>query len=175
MSMNQSHGSPTAGYSFGQIRSKYKINTLIDISPTGIISEFREGVQMPFVDDLGSIINNRDTWNVSRNEQRNWETIIQCISIRAQPVMLTKPTITEITGVGGKGFGYTGKQKVWTFEFGFELADVYKSPDDPAGLLKEQLDLIPIVSNLKETINLNVSSLATTGAKVNTTCIAVDL
>ncbi|MBR20355.1 MAG: hypothetical protein CMA64_09485 [Euryarchaeota archaeon] len=173
--MSQSHGSPHAGYSFGQIRSKYKINTLVDISPTGIISEFREGVQMPFVDDLKQIINNQETWNVSRNEQRNWETIVQCISIRAQPIMLGTPVIEEITGVGGKGFGYTGKQKVWSFEFGFELGDIYATSDDPVGLLKEQLDLIPIVSNLKETISLPIPSLATTGDKVNTTCIAIDL
>ena len=173
--MSQSHGSPHAGYEFGQVRSKYKISTLVDVSPSGIISEFREGVQMPFVDDLNQIINNRETWNTSRNEQRNWETIIQCISIRAQPILLTKPLITEVTGIGSKGFGYSGKHKVWTFEFGFELADIYASAGDDVGLLKEQLDLIPIVSSLKETVNLSVSSLSTTGDKVNTTCIAIDL
>ena len=104
--MSQSHGSPHAGYEFGQVRSKYKISTLVDVSPSGIISEFREGVQMPFVDDLNQIINNRETWNTSRNEQRNWETIIQCISIRAQPILLTKPLITEVTGIGSKGISW---------------------------------------------------------------------
>ena len=73
-------------------------------------------------------------------------------------------------------FGYLNFDiPVWTFEFGFELADIYASADDEVGLLKDQLDLIPIVSSLKETVNLSVSSLATTGNKVNTTCIAIDI
>jgi hypothetical protein len=172
--MSQSHGSPLAGYSFGTLRSKYQVNTLLDISPTGMIAEFREGVQLPFVDDLKNIINNQETWNTSRNQQRNWETMIQCISIRSQPIMLTAPVVREVA-VGGKGYGYTGKQKIWTFEFGFETTDVYAGPGDSVGLLKSELDQIPLVSGLMETIKIDVSSIATTGTKVNTTCIAIDL
>ena len=74
------HGSP-GGYNFGTLRSHYQIKTLVDISATGMISEFRADVPLPFVDDLKNIINNQETWIISRNEQRNWETLVQCISI----------------------------------------------------------------------------------------------
>jgi len=174
MTSTATHGSVTAGYSFGTIRSRYKIKTLIDISPTGMISEFRNDVPLPFVDDLSNIINNKETWNVSRNEQRNWETVIQCISIRAQPIMLEAPII-ETVNLASLGFGYTGKKKVWTFEFGFETTDVYLNYDDPVNLLIQQLDIIPIITGLNETTNLITNTMVTTGIKVNTLCYPIDI
>jgi hypothetical protein len=170
MSTTQAHGSPTAGYGFGTLRSQYQIKTLIDISPTGVISEFRKETPLPFVDDLKQIINDQDTWGKSRNEQRNWETIVQCISIRAQPIMLEKPVVETADLFE---FGYTGEHKVWTFNFGYELPDIYLRDSDPVKLLKEQLDIIPIVAGLNETVTLDASVLATTGLKVNTQCYLV--
>ena len=170
MTPGTTHGSPTAGYSFGTLRSKYKIRTLIDVSPTGIISEFRKDIPLPFVDDLKNIINNTETWNTSRNEQRNWETFVQCISIRSQPILLEKPVVEEIS-VGPLGFtGFKGKKKVWTFEFGFETPDIYLEGGDAVKLLKDQLDMVPIVTKLRETVTLSSSIIATTGVKVNTLC-----
>ena len=175
MTSTATHGSVTAGYSFGTLRSKYQIKTLIDISPTGIISEYRADVPLPFVDDLRNIINNQETWNISRNEQRNWETLVQCVSIRAQPIMLEAPTIENVS-VAPLGFtGYTGKKKVWTFEFGFETADVYLENDDPIKLLIQQLDIIPIVTGLRETASLTTSTMVTTGTKVNTLCFPIEI
>lgn len=174
MTSTATHGSVTAGYSFGTVRSRYQIKTLIDISPTGIISEFRDNVPLPFVDDLKNIINNQETWNVSRNEQRNWETLIQCISIRAQPIMLESP-IEEEVSITSLDFGYTGKKKVWTFDFGFETPDIYLNNDDPVNLLTHQLDVIPIITGLNETANLTTSTMVTTGTKVNTLCFLIDI
>jgi len=175
MTPGTTHGSPTAGYSFGTLRSKYKIRTLIDVSPTGIISEFRKDIPLPFVDDLKNIINNTETWNTSRNEQRNWETFVQCISIRSQPILLEKPVVEEIS-VGPLGFtGFKGKKKVWTFEFGFETPDIYLDANDPVKLLKQQLDVIPIIIGLNETANITTSTLVTTGIKVNTLCYPIDI
>ena len=175
MTSTATHGSVTAGYSFGTVRSKYQIKTLIDISPTGMISEFRDNIPLPFVDDLKNIINNQETWNVSRNEQRNWKTLVQCISIRAQPIMLQAPLI-ETVSVGPLGFtGYKGKKKVWTFEFGFETPDIYLDANNPVKLLKQQLDVIPIIIGLNETANITTSTLVTTGIKVNTLCYPIDI
>ena len=171
--MTTTHGSP-AGYDFGTLRSRYQIKTLIDISSTGMISEFRDNIPLPFVDDLGNIINNVETWNISRNEQRNWETLVQCISIRAQPIMLQEPS-SKTVSVGSLGFGYKGKHKVWTMEFGFENADIFKDGGDPVKLLTDQLDIIPILTNLHETANITSNALVTTGLKVNTLCYALDI
>jgi hypothetical protein len=171
--MSTTHGSPV-GYNFGTLRSHYQIKTLVDISATGMISEYRKDVPLPFVDDLKNIINNQETWNISRNEQRNWETLVQCISIRAQPIMLKEPVV-ETVSISSMDFGYTGKHKVWTMEFGFELADIFKVDNDPISLLAEQLDIIPVLTDLQETVNLTTNTLATTGAKVNTLCYQIDI
>ena len=103
------HGSVIPGYSFSNVRSRYQIKTLIDVSPTGIISEYRGDVPMPFVDDLKNIINDQESWSNSRNEQRNWETLVQCISIRAQPIMLSEPVVENVS-ITSLDFGYKGKQ-----------------------------------------------------------------
>ena len=121
-----------------------------------------------------NIINNAETWNISRNQQRNWETLVQCISIRAQPIMLKEPS-SETVSVGSLGVGYKGKHKVWTMEFGFENADIFKDGADPVKLLTDQLDIIPILTNLQETVKLTTSAIATTGAKVNTLCYQIDI
>ena len=172
-SSGTTHGSP-GGYNFGTLRSHYQIKTLVDISATGMISEFRADVPLPFVDDLKNIINNQETWNISRNEQRNWETLVQCISIRAQPIMLQEPT-SETISIGSLGFDYKGKHKVWTMGFGFENADIFKDSGDPVKLLTDQLNIIPILTNLQETVKLTTSAIATTGAKVNTLCYQIDI
>jgi len=167
------HGTFTAGYSFGTLRSRYQVKTLVDISPTGIISEYRENVQLPFVDDLKNIINNQETWSISRNEQRNWETVVQCVSLRAQPVMLSEPVVENVS-VTSLDFGYKGKQDVWTFDFGFETPDIYLDDNDPVKLLNEQLNIIPILTGLKETAELTTNTIVTTGLKVNTLCYLID-
>ena len=156
--VNQAHGSASSGYSYTNPRTVYKIETLLDISNTGIVSDFRDDVPLPFVDDLGNIINNRETWSTSRNEQRNWETFIQAISLRAQPIMTTNPTSSTIES-----------NTVWTFKFGVETADVYANGDDAVGLLKEVLHNVPIITGLKETASINVPMLDTQ-KNVNTWC-----
>ena len=174
MTSTATHGSVTPGYSSSTLRCKYQIKTLIDISATGIISEYRSDVPMPFVDDLKNIINDRETWSISRNEQRNWETLVQCISLRAQPIMLGESAVENIS-VASLDFGYKGKQNVWTFDFGFETADIFTDSGDPVKLLIEQLDVIPILTGLKETAELTTNTIVTTGLKVNTLCYPVDL
>ncbi|SVC26230.1 uncharacterized protein METZ01_LOCUS279084 [marine metagenome] len=168
------HGSVIPGYSFSNVRSRYQIKTLIDVSPTGIISEYRGDVPMPFVDDLKNIINDQESWSNSRNEQRNWETLVQCISLRAQPIMLSESAVENIS-VASLDFGYKGKQNVWTFDLGFETADIFTDSGDPVKLLIEQLDVIPILTGLKETAELTTNTIVTTGLKVNTLCYPVDL
>ena len=39
----------------------------------------------------------------------------------------------------------------------------------------DQLDIIPVLTNLQETAKLTTSALATTGLKVNTLCYALDI
>ena len=44
--------------------------------------------QLPLTDQTGRTIDNQTSWNFARNQQRNWETIMQMISLRAQPMIV---------------------------------------------------------------------------------------
>ena len=59
----------------------YQGFTLIDITPTGITSYSAEH-------------------EFERNQQRNWETVLQCISLRAQPLHIREPELMEVDNVG---------------------------------------------------------------------------
>tara|TARA_B100000085_G_scaffold224414_1_gene209769 strand:+ start:4991 stop:5479 length:489 start_codon:yes stop_codon:yes gene_type:complete len=160
--VNQAHGSASSGYTYTTPRTVYKIKTFLDISNTGIVSDFRDDVPLPFVDDLGNIINNRETWSKSRNEQRNWETFIQAISLRAQPIMTTSPVKST-----------EDSNSIWTFNFGVETADVYANGNDEVGLLKDVLHNVPIITGLNETASITVPMIDTHNT-ANTWCYIVE-
>lgn len=115
---------------------KIQCRTLFDCTRTDITGHFRPS-QVPFVDHAGQTINNQEDWNRARNQQRNWETVMQIASLRAQ-LMTTSKTRT----VDG----------VWEFSFEIETAGVYSSNgdlDNLDGLLTE-CEGIPMVIGLNE-------------------------
>ena len=73
---------------------KIQGRTLFDCSPTGITGHFRSS-QIPFEDRVGQSIRNIEDWNRARNQQRNWETLQQMISLRAQPYILQVPQVID--------------------------------------------------------------------------------
>ena len=107
--------------------------TLVDITATGVI---RSNV----VDD------------VKRNQQRNWETVLQCIGLRAQPQNITQPQWTDID-VKGFQFGdlYQGTQRIWTWSWTVDQSDVYDVADRPLGGLVLDFEQVPVITGLEET------------------------
>jgi len=131
---------------------KIQGQTLFDCSPTGITGNFRTS-QIPFEDRVGQTINNIEDWNHSRNQQRNWETLQQMISLRAQPVITQLPTLTK---------------NQWEFEFEVETPGVYSATGDVEnldGLLNECAG-IPMVTKLNEKQQLE-PCLVVSGPKQN--------
>jgi len=86
------------------------------------------------------------------NQQSNFMSFFNCLSMRFNPYYDVAPQVTE-QDVEGLGFGsnYKGVQKVWSFEFDVETA--------VAGIdqqtLVDDLDLIPMISGLTESIKIN--------------------
>lgn len=108
--------------------------TLVDITATGVIR---------FTNDN----------ELKRNQQRNWETVLQCIGIKAQPLIIEGPysstfTIDETTHFPDI---YFGEQKVWFFSFAVEHEDVFLVNDDPVAGLDEIFAQVPIICGLNET------------------------
>lgn len=110
--------------------------TLVDITATGVTR-------------------GTDPDNLERNQQRNWETVVQCMSLRTQPHMVQLPVMTEceISGPDGYEFGdmYSGINRVWYWIWAVEREDVYDLPNKKLGGLLTDFEQVPIVTYLTET------------------------
>jgi len=109
--------------------------TLVDITATGVIRHTNEN-------------------ELQRNQQRNWETVLQCIGIKAQPQHIDGPYIVQDTEVDATSHFpeiYYGKQKCWVFSFGVEYEDVFLKNGDPVGALDDAFAQVPIICGLEET------------------------
>jgi hypothetical protein len=122
--------------------------TLVDITATGVIKD-------------------RDSNAEARNQQRNWETVLQCIGLRAQPMNLVQ-TVEEVD-LDDMEFGemYRGKHKVWSFAFTVEHKDVFTRADDQFALLDESFDQVPVITGLEETARFILPIFYTAGAIKN--------
>lgn len=110
--------------------------TLFDCSATGITGHFRPS-QVPFTDGAGNTIKNQHDWTFARNQQRNWETLNQLISLRTQPLNVTPNGCDAGT---------------WQFEFEVEHGEVYSTTGyagDLTGLVNECAG-VPMLTGLTE-------------------------
>ena len=140
-------------------RMKITCRTLFDCTFTGITGHYRSS-EVPFVDRAGQPISDQRDWNHSRNQQRNWETLLQIIGLRTQPQDLTIPTC---------------KDGVWEFEFKSESESVFEmhgNPDPLAGL-KSDCEGVPMMLNLKEQPSL-APTIATSGDDQNIWLLTVN-
>jgi hypothetical protein len=108
--------------------------TLVDITATGVIRS-------------------QDLDNAERNQQRNWETLLQCIGLRTQPQNIQEPTVSTVEDIGIAEFGdfYTGTQKIWTWSWTVEREGVYDLANAPLAGLLQDIEQVPIVTGLTET------------------------
>lgn len=133
--------------------------TLIDITRTGVVAYYREGMPM-FVDDADQIINDEHSWNRSRNQQRNYETLIQIISLRAQPVYLEDPKRHKKQNLSLYEFNdKESTQDVWRFSFSPEQPDVYRQGSNPVAALEQDISNVPIILGLNETLELEIPTM----------------
>lgn len=131
------------------IRERWIIYTLVDITNTGVVR--------------GS--------GKQRNQQRNYETLQQTVSILAQPWTISDPVSLDYAPRGLKfGDEYTfaremfGEQRIWRWQFGVETPDVFGPLCE---LLTKNLHNIPIVTGLDETMPINTPVFSTSGANKN--------
>lgn len=112
---------------------KIRVKTNFDITPTGVTGHFRP-TRLPFNDLSGQSISNENEWNRARNQQRNWETLTQLISLRTQ-VDYSFPI---------------KKNQQWTFDFNIDSDTVLADGDDPLALLRGDCAGVPMLVGLKE-------------------------
>lgn len=108
--------------------------TLVDITATGVIRGHGPD-------------------STERNQQRNWETLLQCIGLRTQPQNIQEPVIATFEDIGIAEFGdfYTGSQKIWTWSWTVEREGVYDVNGTTLAGLLQDLEQVPIITGLDET------------------------
>ena len=131
---------------------KIQCRTLFDCTRTGVTGAFRSS-EIPYQDRAGQPVHNHENWHRSRNQQRNYETLLQIFGLRTQPQEITQPA--RIDGM-------------WQFSFVSEsegVFDMHNNPDPLAGLLVD-CEGVPMVTGLAEH-TLDTATLHAQGVNQN--------
>jgi hypothetical protein len=130
-----------------------EIKTLVDITNTNV-RRINQGSQ------------------IELDQYRNWTTLQQCIGLRVILNYDREPSV-ETVDIKGMGFGseFKGKHRVWTFHFRPDRSDAFVIEDNHVGLLEQDLDQVPVIVNLTETINTQRAVFDTSDQKLANTVV----
>ena len=132
----------------------FSVITLVDITNTGVTR-------------------NKTGHDIERDQQRNWETVLQVIGLRAQPIIIQGPASDVISAdIVEELFGemYSGKQRIWVANFGIEHKGAFKKDNDDLLLLKDDFNQVPIICGLNETARFILPIFYSFGAIKNIVC-----
>ena len=118
---------------------EFKITTLIDITETG---------------------ERRGPDTVAVGQQANWDTLIQVIGLRVNPTPVSVKKKEGNISKLGFGSNYKGSHSYWEFIFNIEYGATNIVD------LKNDFDLVPVIKNLTETIDLDLSVFHTKDSKL---------
>jgi hypothetical protein len=121
----------------------YEIVTLVDITRT---QARREEV---------------DT--VKKAQQANFDSLRQAIELRSNVEWLEDPAATL-----GSLPSANGKARYWTWQFTVEREAVFEANGDPVALLHQDINGVPVIAGLEETVDLTPSAFLTEGKNANT-------
>lgn len=127
-----------------------EISTLFDITDTNVKHHYKPTL-IPFVSRNGENITDELSWQKARNQQRNWDTINQIISLRTLPENVTSPVRNK---------------KQWQFEFSVNSIEQLETEENQLDLLKQDCENVPLIIGLDEE-NVKNSVLRTGGQDQN--------
>jgi hypothetical protein len=113
---------------------RYSCYTLFNINKTGVLNRARPN------NDVIDI----QSWYLDRNTQCNLDTILQVISLRAQPENISDPILTAIYDYKF-GTNYTNLEKCWKFEFEIQQDSVFDDGLTNLGHLYKDCDNVPML------------------------------
>lgn len=113
-----------------------EIQTLIDVTDSGVVRPNQGNATL-------------------QGQFRNFTTLKQCAELRSNIIYETSASV-ETRDIKDMGFGskFKGKQSIWTFRFSPERSGAYEKDGHEIKGLLEDLHEVPVVKNLKETINI---------------------
>ena len=90
-------------------------------------------------------------WQNKRNTQCNLDTVIQVVSLRAQPENVTDPVKLALDPEKLENFGFLYSTEepnfCWSFEFSVNYKSVFSDGHDDLGSLYTDCDLVPMIKN----------------------------
>ena len=97
------------------------------------------------------------------SQQQNYNTLVNTMGLRTNILPLSDIKI-EDRELEPNEFGkeYSGTHKVWSFPFEVEAEDSLS-----VEMLEQDFDLVPVITDLDETIKINNNVFRTNGAKDN--------
>lgn len=128
---------------------KLRCCTLFDITKTNVTSKKSL---------LGASLEETKQWLNKRNTQANLDTIIQVISLRAQPENLQDPieSFIEVDETHNFGFLYSSEvpQKFWYFDFIVNYGSVFSDGQDDLGALYNDCEDVPMIKTQNSPQNI---------------------
>lgn len=124
--------------------ARYRIITLVDITRTDAKKS--------------------DSDSIKIKQQENFNSLRQTIELRSNVEWHKDP----VKNTGSIPTPFEGKANHWVWEFDIEREDVFLSDGDAVALLKDDLNNVPVINNLEESIDLNPPAFKTKGNNFNT-------
>ena len=118
---------------------KIRCTTLYDITKTDV--NFRRNK-----------LDRKDDDDFKGSQQSNYETILQCIGIRAQPEDISMPIkdSQRLSQPFGKKYKSKDFIPMWSFTFVVQQHSVFQLGEDELGGLYEDCDHVPMIIGLEE-------------------------
>ena len=137
---------------------EYHIHTLVDITNNVNLKQ-----EFPFKTPAGDMIHDKHSLAVARDQNSNFNTVLQLLQMRSNITWENAPTKMELPTLSNHRFGsfYEGKQTIWNFQFFAEQSGVYGDLQEPTLNLIEDFHQVPIVSFCKETVTFPNSTFDT--------------
>lgn len=115
-------------------------HTLFDITATGVVNRHR-----PVEDE------EMHAWLYKRNTQCNFDTVLQAISLRSQPEIISAPKKIQIRFDEFTEFGFLFQQQndelynCWSFDFTVQHPSVFNDGISELGSLYNDCDTVPMI------------------------------
>ena len=121
--------------------NRIRCRTLFDISRTEVKHAFNQG-RLPFVDAQGHTISNHADWLRARNQQRNYETLMQLLSLR-----------TQIQDIGTMELA-TDQDPWFKLTFTIEDSAMLGTESNPFVTLEQDCAMVPMLIGLSERVTI---------------------
>ena len=133
------------------------MHSLVDITKNSNLAK-----TFPFETDAGDMIEDKQTLKTARNQNSNFNTMIQMLQIRGNITWEDDPVrIKHDLSTTKFGMYYEGHNTSWHFKFFTEQTDVFGDQQNPTEQLTEDFNLVPVLTECKNTAHFPIQTFIT--------------